>query len=103
MRIALATVAVLALGLTSAQAEYYPNQQRGSSYGYTAPAAPRAPSYPSVPSYQQDHSVRGYTNQNGTYVQPHRQTNPNSSRCDNYSSRGNVNPYTGQTGSAGGC
>jgi hypothetical protein len=37
------------------------------------------------------------TNQ-GTYVQPHQQTNPNSTQYDNYGTRGNVNPYTGQTG-----
>ena len=45
-----------------------------------------------------DHSTRGYVRSNGTYVQPHMQTNPNSTRLDNYSTRGNVNPYTGQAG-----
>ena len=44
------------------------------------------------------HSVQGYTNQNGTYVQPHMQTNPNSTMNDNWSTRGNSNPYTGQPG-----
>lgn len=41
---------------------------------------------------------RGYTNQYGTYVQPHWQSSPNSTTLDNYSTRGNVNPYTGSTG-----
>jgi len=45
-----------------------------------------------------DHAVRGYTRADGTYVQPHMQTNPNSTTSDNYSTRGNVNPYTGVTG-----
>lgn len=47
---------------------------------------------------QGSHYVRGYTTRNGTYVAPHRQTNPNSTRLDNWSTRGNVNPYTGQIG-----
>lgn len=47
---------------------------------------------------QSSHSVRGYTRANGTYVAPHMQTNPNSTRLDNWSTRGNVNPYTGQEG-----
>lgn len=44
------------------------------------------------------HSVRGYVKKNGTYVQPHRSTNPNGTRSDNWSTRGNVNPYTGKPG-----
>lgn len=44
------------------------------------------------------HSVSGYTRQDGTYVAPHMQTNPNSTRNDNWSTRGNINPYTGQYG-----
>lgn len=42
--------------------------------------------------------VRGYYRKNGTYVAPHVRSSPNSSRTDNYSSRGNYNPYTGQRG-----
>jgi hypothetical protein len=41
---------------------------------------------------------RGHTNRNGTYVQPHYQTAPNGTRSDNYSTRGNLNPHTGQWG-----
>jgi len=44
------------------------------------------------------HSVHGYTTKNGTYVQPHMQTNPNGTRSDNWSTKGNTNPYTGQPG-----
>lgn len=47
---------------------------------------------------QGSHAVRGYTRSDGTYVAPHMQTNPNQTRNDNYSTRGNVNPYTGQAG-----
>ena len=43
-------------------------------------------------------SVRGYTKKNGTYVAPHQRTSPNSTKMDNYSTKGNVNPYTGKAG-----
>ncbi len=45
-----------------------------------------------------DHRVDGYTRKDGTYVQPHQQTNPNETRTDNYGSRPNVNPHTGKEG-----
>ena len=44
------------------------------------------------------HSVKGYTTKRGTYVQPHRQTNPDHTRLNNWSTKGNVNPYTGKPG-----
>ena len=44
------------------------------------------------------HSISGHTTKNGTYVAPSRATNPNSSKADNYSTKGNVNPYTGKEG-----
>jgi hypothetical protein len=46
-----------------------------------------------------DHSVRGYVKKDGTYVAPHHATNPNGTKADNYSTKGNVNPYTGKVGS----
>lgn len=68
---------------------------RGSSYSgksYT-------PSYSrSSASGSSDHSVRGYTRSNGTYVAPSHATNPDSTRNNNYSTSGNVNPYTGKLG-----
>jgi hypothetical protein len=45
-----------------------------------------------------DTYVRGYTKQNGTYVEPHYRSSPNGTTLDNYSTKGNVNPYTGQVG-----
>lgn len=44
------------------------------------------------------HSTDGYTTNRGTYVQPYQSTNPNGTQYDNYGTRGNYNPYTGQTG-----
>ena len=44
-------------------------------------------------------SVRGYVKKDGTYVSPHRRSKANHTRIDNYSTKGNVNPYTGKKGS----
>ena len=56
--------------------------------GYGAPQ----PSY-GTGSNPSSHGVGGYTNPStGGYVQPHQQTNPNSSRTDNYGAPGNYNP-----------
>jgi len=43
-------------------------------------------------------SVRGYTKKNGTSLRAHRRSAPNHTQRDNWSTRGNVNPDTGKTG-----
>ena len=43
-------------------------------------------------------TVNGYFRNNGTYVESHIRTMPNSTNWDNYSTKGNVNPFTGSTG-----
>jgi len=48
--------------------------------------------------YGSDQSVSGYTRGNGTYVEPYHRTAPDSNPYNNYSTQGNVNPYTGQMG-----
>ena len=45
-------------------------------------------------------SVKGHYRSNGTYVQPHYRSSPNSTKADNWSTRGNVNPYTGRAGTS---
>lgn len=42
--------------------------------------------------------VKPYYRQDGTYVQPHYRTSPDRNIWNNYSTRGNVNPYTGNKG-----
>jgi hypothetical protein len=55
-------------------------------------------------AFAYDVNVNGHyrdTNRDGykdTYVDSYHRTSPNNSRSDNYSSQGNYNPYTGQTG-----
>lgn len=46
-----------------------------------------------------DHvKVSGYYRKDGTYVQPYFRTAPNATNRDNFSTKGNINPYTGKPG-----
>lgn len=45
-----------------------------------------------------DQYVNGYTRSDGTYVQGHWRSSPDSSYNNNYSTRDNYNPYTSQRG-----
>lgn len=51
-----------------------------------------------APAQQKSHPVKTYVKKDGTVVEPHRQTNPNHTQRDNYSAKGNINPYTGKAG-----
>ncbi len=42
--------------------------------------------------------VSGYTTKRGTYVAPHDKTTPDSTKLNNWSTKGNVNPETGKKG-----
>jgi hypothetical protein len=53
---------------------------------------------PSLADSAGSHRTRGYVTRRGTYVAPHHATNPNHTRVDNWSSRPNINPYTGKRG-----
>lgn len=45
-----------------------------------------------------DTFVNGYYRKNGTYVRPHYRSSPNYTVRDNWSYKGNINPYTGKVG-----
>ena len=49
-------------------------------------------------AFARDVRVKGYYRSNGTYVQPHYRTSPDNSILNNYSTKGNINPYTGRKG-----
>jgi hypothetical protein len=83
MKYIVATALVLA-SVTAAAAQYQNYQSPYGGYG--------------TGSNPSNHQVDGYTRNNGTYVAPHYQTNPNSTQRDNYGTIGNQNPYTGQFG-----
>ena len=46
-----------------------------------------------------DNYTRPYVKRDGTVVEGYHSTEPNQYRFDNYSGRGNTNPYTGERGS----
>ncbi|MCX6897010.1 MAG: hypothetical protein NTZ16_16300 [Verrucomicrobia bacterium] len=48
--------------------------------------------------FAQDVWVNPYQTQDGGYVQGHHRSAPDSNPYNNYSTQGNVNPYTGQVG-----
>jgi hypothetical protein len=50
------------------------------------------------PAFAGDVYVHGYTRRDGTYVQGYHRTTPDSNPYNNYSTKGNVNPWTGQPG-----
>jgi hypothetical protein len=45
-----------------------------------------------------DIHVQGYTRKSGTSVRSYWRTGRNLTKADNYSTKGNVNPYTGKRG-----
>ena len=51
-----------------------------------------------APLLAEDVHVKGYYRSDGTYVQPHMRSAPDSSYNNNWSTSPNVNPYTGQQG-----
>jgi opacity protein-like surface antigen len=48
--------------------------------------------------FAQDVRVKGYDRQDGTHVNSYMRTAPDSTRDNNFSTRGNTNPYTGEAG-----
>jgi hypothetical protein len=60
--------------------------RRGSSIG------------PGTGSNPRSHRVRPHIRKDGTYVPSHRRSNPNRNSQDNWTTKPNVNPYTGRQG-----
>lgn len=81
--------------------EYTKNYDLPYSY-YSTPSVPASSNYTNSfystntnPNHVQ---VDGYYKSNGTYVEPHTRTAPNSTIRDNFSTSPNLNPYTGKIG-----
>lgn len=49
-------------------------------------------------AFARDTYVKPHIRKDGTFVEGHHRSTPDSSRMNNYSSQGNYNPYTGQSG-----
>jgi hypothetical protein len=85
MKLAFA-LALVMVSATTAMAQYIMQPSLGGTYDYGTGSNPNS------------QRVSPHTTQSGTYVAPHYQTNPNKTQMDNYVTRGNLNPYTGQYG-----
>ena len=49
-------------------------------------------------SFHHDTYVNGYYRSNGTYVQGHHRSKRDGNVYNNWSTKGNINPYTGEEG-----
>jgi hypothetical protein len=49
-------------------------------------------------AFAKDVYVKPQIRSDGTYVEGHYRTSPNSTKLDNYSTEGNYNPHTGEIG-----
>jgi len=52
----------------------------------------------STSSNSREVAVKSYTQKDGTRVESHKRTAPNKTQRDNWSTKGNTNPYTGKKG-----
>jgi hypothetical protein len=76
--------AFLAIGATTTHAQH--GHHGGGSHKASASRS------------QHEVHVRATTRKDGTFVPAHERTSPNSTNRDNWSTKGNVNPYTGKPG-----
>lgn len=88
--IALAALLALGLGSTAEAGRRGGGGASHSSRGHSGMSG--------TGSSSSSHAVRGYTTRRGTHVAPHHQTHPDHTQRNNYSTRGNVNPWTGKAG-----
>lgn len=86
MRLVVFSLIAIAASVGAAAAQSYGTRNSGFGSGYGTGSNPNS------------HYVSPYTRNDGSFVGGHYQTNPNPTVLDNYGTRGNVNPYTGQTG-----
>lgn len=90
MKTALIAVAIAAMALAG------PVWPKGAGGSHSSSSSGRSASSYSSPSGS--HAISGYSRRDGTYVAPSHATNPNTTKNDNWTTRPNVNPYTGKPG-----
>ncbi|MCW5805331.1 MAG: hypothetical protein KIT31_23380 [Deltaproteobacteria bacterium] len=83
---------VFALGVSAdAEAGRGGGGGRSSSHRSSRPATGTGAS-------SHSHTVKGYTTKRGTTVAPHKRTDPDRTQRNNYSTKGNTNPWNGKRG-----
>jgi hypothetical protein len=94
-------IAVFALGVLLASSAFARGGGHSSSGSHSSGHATAHNSTKAVSSGYSNPSttsVHGYTKKDGTYVAGYKRTTENHSKFDNWSTKGNVNPYTGKAG-----
>jgi hypothetical protein len=79
-----------------------PTTSRSSSHSSTTTQKHSSKSTspgPGTGSKSQSTNVKGYVKKDGTYVAPHKRSAPDKNFNNNWSTKGNSNPYTGKPGS----
>lgn len=89
MAIALFAVGAVALGMCAnvmARGSHHGSHSSSFAHTYISPRA-------------SDSRTSGYTRRNGTYVHSYMHSAPDGTKLNNFSTKGNVNPYTDKVGS----
>ena len=103
-KLALGILSLALVGTLTAPADAYSSNRSYNSYGssssYGSNYGSSSRSYGSygTGSNLSSTTVRSYTRSDGTYVDTHQRSTANSTQYDNWSTRGNTNPNTGQRG-----
>lgn len=69
-----------------------------NSYNFGYNDSKNTSNFQSPFSSKNDVHVNGHIRSDGAYVPDHYRTRPNDTKRDNWSTRGNINPYTGKKG-----
>lgn len=70
---------------------------QAKSYGSRSSSRASTPSY-GTGSSSRSSSVKGHTRKDGAYVAPHARSKPDKAVNNNWSTKGNTNPRTGEAG-----
>lgn len=95
----------LALSMPMAWAENSVTRNQGVQPGSGDDSAKRSnndsvrPTVPATETTSRSVYVRGHKTKNGAYVKGHRRSKPDHSFGNNWTTKGNDNPYTGKEGS----
>ena len=94
-----AAIAFIALVVFSSTVEARGSHRLSGAYRAPKASAYHPPKLYSCPACNtSDHYVAPTIRSNGQLVQGHMQSDSNSTRADNFSHKGNINPYTGEPG-----
>ncbi len=96
MKRAILAVVMIGLGFVNVHAGRK-NSGYGSGYGSSKSDTGYGSGY-GTGSNPQSERVGGYTKRDGTYVEPSQRSKGNDTQYDNWSTKGNQNPYTGAYG-----